>query len=190
MTRIIAGAAGGIRLDVPSVGTRPTSDLVRESLFNALSAGDHLEGTRVLDLYAGSGAVGLEALSRGAASVDFVENNRKAAAIIKRNAARVAPNISHEHEIKVHEQDARTYLSRAKGPFDLVFSDPPYELDDASVDANLLAISALLAPGAIVIVERARRSAAPSFEAAGLTALRNQMYGDTVLGWAEAPEVS
>lgn len=87
MTRIIAGAAGGVRLDVPDAGTRPTSDRVRESLFGALETTGLLEGTSVVDLYAGSGALGLEALSRGAAAVDLVERAPRAAQVVRANAA-------------------------------------------------------------------------------------------------------
>ena len=90
MTRIIAGLAGGIRLDVPDAGTRPTSERVRESLFGALEPTGMLDGTAVLDLYTGSGALGLESLSRGAASADLVERAPKAAATARRNAERVA----------------------------------------------------------------------------------------------------
>jgi 16S rRNA (guanine966-N2)-methyltransferase len=187
MTRIVAGDAGGIRLEVPSSGTRPTSEVVRESLFNALDAAGAIEGARALDLYAGSGAIGLEALSRGAASAEFVEKFKGAAAVIRKNAAKVSANIKREHSVKVHEVDARTFLNRASGPYDLVFSDPPYDVADSEVDAYLVALAPHLAPGAIVILERDRRAANPDFAAAGLTNLRTQMYGDTVLNWAQAP---
>ncbi|NKF31811.1 16S rRNA (guanine(966)-N(2))-methyltransferase RsmD, partial [Pseudomonas sp. BGM005] len=90
MTRIIAGKARGARLAVPAAGTRPTSDRVRESLFGALASFDAFAGARVLDLYAGSGALGLESLSRGAASADLVEHGRAAASVVRRNAAIVA----------------------------------------------------------------------------------------------------
>ena len=89
MTRIIAGSAGGTRLDVPGQGTRPTSDRVRESLFGALESMDAIDDARVLDLYAGSGALGLEALSRGARSAVLVERGRPAAAVIRRNVSAV-----------------------------------------------------------------------------------------------------
>ncbi|HEX9334751.1 MAG TPA: RsmD family RNA methyltransferase, partial [Pseudonocardiaceae bacterium] len=85
MTRIVAGSAGGRRLAVPSSGTRPTSERVREAMFSALEAGYGLDGARVLDLYAGSGALGLEALSRGAAGATFVESDRRALEVLRRN---------------------------------------------------------------------------------------------------------
>ncbi len=186
VTRIIAGAAGGLRLDVPDAGTRPTSDRVRESLFSALEASDALDGAHVLDLYAGSGALGLEALSRGAQRVDLVEKSRAAAGLIRRNAERVRAAIG-ERTVVVHEGVVRAFLARASGPYDLVFSDPPYELDDAQVNADLVAVAPLLAPHALVIVERGRRAAAPDFAAAGLAPLRHRVYGDTVLWWAVMP---
>ncbi|WP_136056600.1 16S rRNA (guanine(966)-N(2))-methyltransferase RsmD [Microbacterium sp. K24] len=191
MTRIIAGRARGARLDVPGTGTRPTSDRVRESLFGALEAADALEGARVLDLYAGSGALGLEALSRGAASADLVERGRQAAALIRRNAATVV-KAGGSSTARVHEAAVHSYLLRAAGPFDLVFSDPPYDLDDDAMTADLIALAPLLAPDALVIVERARRSTPPDFASAGLDLFREKSYGDTALWWAEpaAPDTT
>ncbi len=183
MTRIIAGIAGGTRLEVPGSGTRPTSDRVRESLFGALESADALEDACVLDLYAGSGALGLEALSRGARSADLVEKSRPAAGLIRRNAERVAR--AGAPAARVHESAVRTFLGRAAGPFDLVFSDPPYDLPDEAMTGDLIALVPLLAPGALVVVERARRSTAPDFAAAGLVPLRDRAYGDTALFWAE-----
>ncbi|PRB65054.1 16S rRNA (guanine(966)-N(2))-methyltransferase RsmD [Microbacterium sp. MYb45] len=184
MTRIIAGAARGARLEVPGVGTRPTSDRVRESLFGALEALSAIDGARVLDLYAGSGALGLEALSRGAASADLVERGRQAAAIVRRNAAVVAKAAGRSAG-RVHEGAVHTYLQRAAGPFDLVFTDPPYDLDDAAMTADLVALAPLLSPDAVVVVERARRATPPDFGAAGLELFREKSYGDTTLWWAE-----
>ncbi|WP_262000857.1 16S rRNA (guanine(966)-N(2))-methyltransferase RsmD [Microbacterium sp. Mcb102] len=184
MTRIIAGAARGARLEVPGVGTRPTSDRVRESLFGALEALSAIDGARVLDLYAGSGALGLEALSRGAVSADLVERGRQAAAIVRRNAAVVAKAAGRSAG-RVHEGAVHTYLQRAAGPFDLVFTDPPYDLDDAAMTADLVALAPLLSPDAVVVVERARRATPPDFGAAGLELFREKSYGDTTLWWAE-----
>lgn len=182
MTRIIAGAARGARLSVPPAGTRPTSDRVRESLFSALEAQASVEGARVLDLYAGSGALGLEALSRGAASADLVEKSRAAAMIVRKNAALVAamPGLA---LARVHERPVRTFLESAHGPFDLVFSDPPYGLTDAEMTADLIALAPLLSPEAVVVIERGRRENAPDFAAAGLELWRERHYGDTTLWW-------
>ncbi|MGI0521383.1 16S rRNA (guanine(966)-N(2))-methyltransferase RsmD [Microbacterium maritypicum] len=188
MTRIIAGSARGARLEVPGSGTRPTSDRVRESLFGALESLSAIEGARVLDLYAGSGALGLEALSRGAASAEFVERARQAAAIVRRNAAVVA-KAGGLPPGRVHESTAHAFLQRAMGPFDLVFTDPPYDLDDAAMTADLVALAPLLSADAVVVVERARRSTPPDFGAANLEQFREKSYGDTTVWWAEpAPE--
>lgn len=184
VTRIIAGRARGARLEVPSSGTRPTSDRVRESLFGALESADAVDGARVLDLYAGSGALGLEALSRGAASVDLVERGHQAAAIVRRNAATVA-KAGGIATGRVHESAVHPFLLRASGVFDLVFSDPPYDIDGAAMDADLVALAPLLSAEAIIVVERAKRSAPPDFSAAGLQLLREKGYGDTTLWWAE-----
>lgn len=184
MTRIIAGSAGGTRLDVPGQGTRPTSDRVRESLFGALESLSAIEGARVLDLYAGSGALGLEALSRGAASAEFVERARQAAAIVRRNAAVVA-KAGGLTPGRVHESTAHAFLQRATGPFDLVFTDPPYDLDDTAMTADLVALAPLLSADAVVVVERARRSTPPDFGAANLEQFREKSYGDTTVWWAE-----
>ncbi|MDR6865956.1 16S rRNA (guanine966-N2)-methyltransferase [Microbacterium resistens] len=184
MTRIIAGVAGGMRLDVPGTGTRPTSDRVRESLFAALTSSDAIDGARVLDLYAGSGALGLESLSRGARSADLVEKGRAAATIIRRNAGRIGKALGDGAAVRVHESAVRPFLARATGPYDLVFSDPPYDLADAEMTADLVALAPLLSPDAVVVIERARRSSPPDLDAAGLEPIRDRVYGDTTLWWA------
>ncbi len=171
-------------MGVPPAGTRPTSDRVRESLFGALASVDAFEGARVLDLYAGSGALGLESLSRGAASADLVEQGRPAAAVVRRNAAIVA-KAGGLPIARVHESAVRSFLQRAAGPYDLVFSDPPYDLADDAMTADLVALAPLLSPDALVIIERARRSTPPDLAAAGLDLVREKSYGDTTLWWAE-----
>lgn len=185
MTRIIAGAAGGVRLEVPASGTRPTSDRVRESLFGALASTGLLDGTAVLDLYAGSGALGLEALSRGAAAVDLVEKSPRAAAIARGNAERVAR--ASGRTARVHQAAVHTFLAAARGPYDLAFLDPPYDVPNQTVADDLRALVPLLAPDAIVVLERATRSGAPDWLAAGLVPLRDRGYGDTTLWWGELP---
>lgn len=184
MTRIIAGRAGGIRLEVPARGTRPTSDRVRESMFAALESADAIAGARALDLYAGSGALGLEALSRGAASADLVERAAAAAQVAGRNAERVAATSG--ARARVHRSAVQTFLSRAAAAsFDLVFTDPPYELADADLDADLVLLAPALSADALVVVERARRSPAPDWESASLEEVRERVYGDTVVWWAQ-----
>ncbi|MFS0852258.1 16S rRNA (guanine(966)-N(2))-methyltransferase RsmD [Microbacterium sp. 179-I 3D4 NHS] len=184
MTRIIAGTAGGTRLQVPDAGTRPTSDRVRESLFAALESAGALADARVLDLYAGSGALGLEALSRGARSADLVERSRPAAAVARRNASAVA-RAGGLPLARVHESAVQSHLARSSGPFDLVFTDPPYDLADATMIADLVAVAPLLAEDGLVVVERARRSAPPRLDEAGLELVREKTYGDTAVWWAQ-----
>ncbi|MCK7675527.1 16S rRNA (guanine(966)-N(2))-methyltransferase RsmD [Corynebacterium pygosceleis] len=150
MTRIISGEARGRRIKVPPAGTRPTSDRAREGLFSSLQVRFGFAGKRVLDLFAGSGALGLEAASRGAEEVVLVENNRAAADTIRHNATVVGhPNVT------VAEMKASVYVSGApRGHFDMVLADPPYELADEAVVEMLTALVPALADGAAVVVER------------------------------------
>ena len=182
MTRIIAGRAGSITLEVPDAGTRPTSDRVRESLFGALESADALQGAAVLDLYAGSGALGLEAVSRGAASADLVEKSPRAAAVVERNAAKVAKSVGRDAAIRVHRCAVSAFLGGPRGPYDVVFLDPPYDLGEDELTDALALLVPSLAPGAFVIVERAAKSPMPAVPA-GLTHARDKRYGDTVLWW-------
>lgn len=192
MTRIIAGRAGSLRLEVPKAGTRPTSDRVREAIFSALESWDMITGSRVLDLYAGSGALGLEAASRGAAAVTLVEKHPQAAQVAGRNARTVlqawggsagAPTVS------VERQAVQAYLERAgvdesAATWDVALLDPPYDLGEAELTANLEALVPLLSPEAIVLVERSSRSPEPQLPAR-LAKLREKRYGETALWWFE-----
>lgn len=181
MTRIIAGDAGSLPLAVPSAGTRPTSERVRESLFGALEAGGLISGARVLDLYAGSGALGLEAVSRGASSADLVERAPRAASVIDRNVRTVAQSVP-GRRLTVHRVAADGFL-RGSGPtFDLAFVDPPYDMTDAELSATLGLLTHRLAAAATVIVERATRSGEPALPD-GLVVERSRKYGDTTLWW-------
>lgn len=183
MTRIIAGRAGSLALDVPNAGTRPTSDRVRESLFGSLESADLVRGAAVLDLYAGSGALGLEAVSRGAASADLVEKSARAAGVAKRNAGRVAKAMGPGATIRMHRSSADAYLRSAHGPFDLVLLDPPYDVGEPELSATLALLVPLLAPGAHVVIERASRSPEPAVPDE-LEITRSKRYGDTTLWWA------
>ncbi|MDX2375602.1 16S rRNA (guanine(966)-N(2))-methyltransferase RsmD [Microbacterium sp. LRZ72] len=181
MTRIIAGAAGSLRIEVPDSGTRPTSDRARESLFAALEAADAVDGARVLDLYAGSGALALEALSRGASSAELVEKAPRAAAIAARNAAHVA-RAMHAPVPRVHRMGVGSFLRAASGPWDLVFADPPYDVTEDALADVLDLLAPTLADDALVVVERARRSSAPRLPSS-LVHARDRRYGDTILWW-------
>lgn len=179
MTRIIAGAAGGRRLTtLPGDTTRPTTDRVRESLFSSLeSALGGLGDLRVLDLFAGSGALGLEAASRGAAAVDLVEKDARAATVVQRNAGVVGGR-----GVKVHRTTAERFVaSPPVAPYDLVLLDPPYALPHLALADLLTALRApgWLADGALVVVERSSRDAFEWPE--GYEAVRDKTYGETRL---------
>ena len=189
MTRIIAGAAGGRRLETPKGDrTRPTSDRVREALFSAIEARTgSLHGLRFLDLYAGSGAIGLEAWSRGAEAVAFVEADRRTADLVAHNARTIGCGVA-----EVHAATVSTVLAgRPVAPYDLVFSDPPYPLRDADLahDLELLATHGWLADDALVVVERGSRSPRPAWPA-GLEPppgkRESKKYGETTLWFAQA----
>ncbi|MGW0227533.1 16S rRNA (guanine(966)-N(2))-methyltransferase RsmD [Actinopolymorpha singaporensis] len=189
MSRIVAGEARGRRLSVPDgKDTRPTSDRVRESLFGSLSSElGSLEGLRFLDLYAGSGAVGIEALSRGASAVVLVEVARRAVGVIRDNLRTVGlPGAS-----LLAGRVERVVGGPPPEPdgFDVVYVDPPYSLPDASVAAVLrdLAGNGWLAPDAVVVVERSARSAAFTWPP-GFTADRMRKYGDTALWYGHAAD--
>lgn len=154
MTRIVAGAARGRRLKVPAGVTRPTSDRVREAIFSSLGSLMDLTGVRVLDLYAGSGALGLEAASRGAAVVTLVDHSAAAAKVLAQNVTAVGlPGVT---AVKDAVAD---YLARPPAAHDLVLLDPPYAMPDEQVQAVLSALSdGWLAPDAVVVVERGRDS--------------------------------
>ncbi len=185
MTRIIGGAAGGRRISTPrGVATRPTSDRVREALFSAIESWcGSLQGLRFLDLYAGSGAIGLEAWSRGAGVVTMIEQDRRTAALITANAKDLG-----FVKADVRIDPVATALHTApRAPYDIAFLDPPYPHDGASVDADLdaLAVNAWLVPGALVVVERSSRSNEPTWPD-GLVAMRSRRYGETVLWYGHA----
>ncbi|MFE3291103.1 16S rRNA (guanine(966)-N(2))-methyltransferase RsmD [Rhodococcus sp. NPDC059234] len=176
MTRIVAGAAGGRRLRVPTAGTRPTSERVREALFSALDARVELDGAAVLDLYAGSGALGLEALSRGAEHVVLVESNAKAAAVVRENVAAVGLAGAVVRTAPV----AAVVAGAPDREYDIVFLDPPYALGEDELGSVLAAIAAggWIGEGSMVVVERATRSADTVWPA-GLEVERVRKYGDT-----------
>ncbi len=185
MTRIIGGSAGGRRLDTPrGDATRPTSDRVREALFSAIESWcGSLHGLRVLDLYAGSGAVGLEAWSRGAEAVTLVEHDRRAAALISGNVRSLGAR-----GVEVATGSVATQLRRTPpAAYDVVFLDPPYPLpeDALATDLALLVEHGWLAPGALVVVERSARSPEPTWPT-GLGPTRSKRYGETTLWYAEA----
>jgi 16S rRNA (guanine966-N2)-methyltransferase len=188
VARVIAGEAGGRRLTVPGGReTRPTSDRAREGLFATVSSiVGSLASTRVLDLYAGSGAVGLEALSRGAGHVLLVESGARAGRVIKQNIDALGLPGAQVIVDRVERVLARGPGS-ADARYDIVFADPPYALDGEHVSAMLAALAdrAWLAPGALVIVERATRSG-PLRWPAGYAADRARRYGEATFWYGLA----
>lgn len=176
----MAGTAGGRRLKVPPKGTRPTSERVREALFNALETAGELDGARVLDLYAGSGALGLEALSRGAADALFVEADRRAVDVLRGNVAALGLGGT----VRAGQVEA-VVAAPAPGAFDLVLADPPYAVDAAELGSVLAALAAggWLGSSALVVIERAARDGAPAWPP-GFEPEREKKYGDTAVFWA------
>ena len=198
MSRIISGAAGGVRLaSVPGDNTRPTTDRVKESLFSKLESYDISRGARVLDAFGGSGALGCEALSRGAASVTLLDTYPKAVAVIRKNVAAVekamgragAGSSSAAGSVaRVQQSQALTYVKSASGPWDLVFVDPPYAMPNEQVSELLEALTPKLAEGAVVVVERSSRDAEPVW-GEGLYCFSTRQHGETVLYYVEPDEV-
>jgi len=186
VTRIIGGSAGGRRLQTPrGAATRPTSDRVREALFSAIESWcGSLHGLRFLDLYAGSGAVGLEAWSRGAGVVTLVEQDRRTAALIADNARTLGYAKADVVAASVHGVLQRPPVA----PYDVAFLDPPYPLGEDEVGRDLAELDAQgwLVPGALVVVERSSRSPQPRWPD-GFSDHREKRYGETMLWYGHAP---
>jgi len=176
--RVIAGIARGHPLVAPrDRGTRPITDRVKETLFAIL--GERVPEARVLDLYAGSGAIGIEALSRGAAHVTFVEQARPALAALRTNLERTRL----ADAASVHPLDVERFLAMApEVPWDLVFLDPPYEA--RAIVAPLRAVSPNLADEGTVVIKHFWRTEVP--DVAGLQPVRQRRFGETMLSFLEA----
>jgi 16S rRNA (guanine(966)-N(2))-methyltransferase RsmD len=169
--RIIAGRYKGRRLKTPTwEGLRPTSDKLRETLFNILAP--RIEGARMVDGFAGTGAVGIEALSRGAAHVTFIERDRRAAALIEANISGVDGTANYT----IETDDVAALLSRHRAAFDVIWLDPPYGVDSSEA---LEAAAEALAPGGLVVLERATRREPPVV--ASLARIRDVKSGDSTL---------
>ncbi|MEW2136005.1 16S rRNA (guanine(966)-N(2))-methyltransferase RsmD [Streptomyces sp. NPDC005409] len=185
MTRVIAGSAGGRRLAVPAgTGTRPTSDRMREGLFSTWESLHGVEGSRVLDLYAGSGAVGLEALSRGAAHTLLVETDAKAAKAIRDNIKALGlPGA----EFRAGKAEQIVAGAASGAPYDIVFLDPPYAVDSADLREILLTLRAngWLTDDALATVERSTRTGAFPWPE-GFEPLRSRKYGEGTLWYGRA----
>lgn len=178
--RVIAGQARGMRLAVPrGRQVRPTSDRVRESLFNIMGA--RVPGADVVDLFAGSGSVGVEALSRGARSAVFVELDPQAATAIRSNLARTGQ--AGQAEVRVqHSLVAARCFGRQGRRFDIIFLDPPYGRNWPRLTLQVIARSRILAPGGMVVVEHGVRETLPA-QVEDLQLTRQNSYGETVLSF-------
>jgi len=181
VTRIVAGTVGGRTLAVPKAGTRPTSERVREALFSRLEHLDVVDGARVLDLYAGSGALGIEAASRGAQHVTLVDAARDAVEVCRRNVA----SLGLADHVQVVSEKAERFAQRAPvAPWDLVLVDPPYDLSEQDLGDVLAAVAPALSEHAVVVVERSSRTPEPAWTPP-LERFDRRAYGETVMWFAE-----
>ena len=179
MVRIAAGQFKGVTLDVPRA-VRATEGKVRQALFNILGA--FIEGARVLDGFAGSGSLGLEALSRGAAFVAFVESDTEAVMSLRDNLGRLGAEVPREAWRVLHLEMARALpeLAKTEAPFDVVLLDPPYRSDEGKKALNSVVECAILAPAGLIVIEHDRRTELP-LSIGSLQQSRRHRYGDTVL---------
>ncbi len=179
MTRIVAGEFGGRQIKTPpGDGTRPTTDRVREAMFSSLQSElSGFDGLRVLDLFAGSGALGLEALSRGAVAADFVESDSRVAGVIKRNIA----DLGAANATVLRTTVERFVRVPPPEPYDLIFLDPPYALgtDEVAALVAALTVPAWRTADSVIVVERSSRD--PFSWPDGVLGLRDKAYGETTL---------
>ena len=174
--RVISGRAKGAILRASAPGVRPTSSRVRNALFSALGPGA-ICGLRVLDLYAGTGSIGIEALSRGADFARFVERNRRQCESIRESLE--ASRFSDQAGVSC--MTVKKYLQSAEGPFDLVIADPPYSASNAAEILAELVTRGLVRSGADIILEHSSRDSAP--QPSGLLLSSSRRYGDTTLSF-------
>jgi 16S rRNA (guanine966-N2)-methyltransferase len=191
VTRIIAGAIGSLQLKPAAKATRPTSDRVKESLFAKLDAMGVIEGANVLDLFAGTGALGLESLSRGAESVTLVERDRKAFELLTLNVNSAKSALERQgldSDISPKNVSAQRFLSDAQAEFDLVFLDPPYEIEPAVLKQVFEALSGCLKQDALLVFERSSRV---EFDLpSSFRLIVEKSFGDTVVMFIEREEDS
>lgn len=179
MTRLVAGSAKGRTLKIPPRLTRPTSSRVREAIFSHLEAGGVIDGARVADIFAGSGALGLEALSRGGAQGVFIDNGPGVAKIIRKNAA----VCGFATQVQVLPLGATAGLEQLRQDFDLAFLDPPYDYSNQKLATILEVLTTRLAANATVVLERAKRLSQTQWPA-NLECYSEKVYGDTVVQYA------
>ena len=191
MTRIIAGAIGSLQLKPAAKATRPTSDRVKESLFAKLDAMGVIEGAKVLDLFAGTGALGLESASRGAESVTLIERDRKAFELLTQNVNSAKSALERQgldSDISPKNVSAQRFLSDAHAEFNLVFLDPPYEIEQAVLKQLFEALSGCLKQDALLVFERSSRV---EFDLpSNFRLIVEKSFGDTVVMFIEREENS
>lgn len=180
MTRIIAGEFGGRTLAVPKSGTRPTSDRVREAIFSRLDHADALRGAHVVDLYAGSGALALESLSRGAAAATLVESATPAVRVLEANIKELGLGT----RAAVVRERVQPFLERSTVTWTLAFLDPPYDIADGDLVAALTALVPRMERAGHVVVEVSSRKRAPEWPR-GLQLVHSKAYGETTVHYAE-----
>lgn len=188
MTRIIAGAIGSLQLKPAAKATRPTSDRVKESLFAKLDAMGAIEGAKVLDLFAGTGALGLESASRGAHSVTLVERDRKAFDLLRQNVQNAVSALSKQNiDCKLDPQnlEALKFLKGTSALFDLIFLDPPYEYSNSDLEALLEQLASNISQAGLVVVERSSRNEEIRCDLLELQS--SKTYGDTAVWIYEKP---
>ena len=185
MTRIIGGVAGSLKLASPAKSTRPTSDRIRESIFSRLESRGQIEESRTLDLYAGTGALALEAVSRGAKAAFLVERDGKAAAVCIQNAGLIQKAMEKQGIdvlTKVINKSVSSFLGSDTAEYDLVFIDPPYEIENSQVEAELELLLPRLSQDSVIIVERSSRSEELTVPT-GYEFEEKKNYGDTDVIW-------
>lgn len=183
--RVVAGSAKGRRLEAPAGDvTRPTPNRVREAVFNSLYSLGAVEGASVLDLYAGTGALGIEALSRGAAFARFVERDRRQCAAIRKTLRAAGL----QDQAAVSCATVMKYLQATDETFDLAIADPPYAATETDEALGAIASGGIVRTGGRIVLEHAARAAAPEPE--GLELLASRRYGDTALAFYEPREAA
>lgn len=183
MTRIVAGRYHGRNLQVPRTGTRPTSEMAREAIFSHLESRNYVSQARVLDLFAGSGAMGLEALSRGAKSAVFVESGVAAAKVIRMNISSLG--VPDQTQVVVADALKAAERLRNQAPFGLIIADPPYDLDPDYLAQVLHKLrTQLCGENTIVVLEGAKRYPRPALPQ-GLNPYAEKTYGDTRVTYLE-----
>jgi 16S rRNA (guanine966-N2)-methyltransferase len=182
VSRIISGLAGSLRLAQGAKDTRPTADRVKESVFASLESFDQITGANVLDLFAGTGALGLEALSRGAKSLTLVEKSKSALEVCRKNSESVQGSLAKQGvvvEVSLRHADALVFLKSNAEKYDLVFVDPPYEYSNEKLKSILELIAKCVSSESAVVVERSSRS--EEIEITGLEKYAEKEYGDTTV---------